>query len=272
METIKLWDNTPLFSGRVDPVINPILAEGENRPAVVICPGGGYHFLAYDQEGYDCAEWFRGLGISAFVLTYRLAPDHLPCQLMDVQRAIRYLRYHAKDFHLDPDKIGVMGFSAGGHLAGSAAVHFREKLCPTDEIDEVSARPDYAILCYPVISSEEFGHEGSLINFLGEEKAQKQTCRDFFSLEKNVTPEMPPIFLWHTAEDTVVPVENSLAMASALAKNNVPVELHIYPYGPHGQGQANGNHCLDLPHVNQWVRACERWLEEVVKIFEKTER
>lgn len=219
MENIKLWGNTPLFSGRVDPNMKPFIAEGENRPAVVICPGGAYSFLAYDQEGYDCGEWFRSLGISAFVLTYRLAPDHYPCQLMDVQRAIRYLRYHAEELHLDPEKIGVLGFSAGGHLAGAAATHFREKLCPVDEVDEVSARPDYAILSYPVISAEEeFCHAESVVNFLGEEKAKDPKWRDFFSLEKNITPEMPPIFIWQTEEDDCVPVENAFVMASALAK------------------------------------------------------
>lgn len=267
MDNIKLWKNPPLFSGRVVPDLKPFPAEGEKRPAIIVCPGGAYGFLAYDQEGYDCAEWFQKLGISSYVLTYRLAPDHYPCQLMDVQRAIRTLRFHAEELSIDPNKIGIIGFSAGGHLAGSAAVHFREKLCPTDKIDEVSARPDFAILSYPVISAESFGHQESVVNFLGEEKAADPKWRDFFSLEKNVTPEMPPVFIWHTAEDACVPVENALVMASALAKHKVPVELHLYPYGPHGQGQANGVHSLNLPYLNQWTKSCEAWLREVAKIF-----
>lgn len=267
MENIKLWKTAPLFSGHVEPQMTPFIAEGDNRPAVIICPGGGYEFLAYDQEGYDCAEWFQKLGISSFVLTYRLSPDHHPCQLMDIQRAIRTLRHRAGEYNINPEKIGVMGFSAGGHLAGASAIHFRECFYPTDEIDKENARPDFAILCYPAVSAETFCHEGCVKAFLGEDRAKDKKWRDYFSLEKNVTPEVPPIFIWQTAEDDCVPVENALALTTALAKKKVPVELHIYPFGPHGQGQANGVHSFDLPYLNQWTKSCEAWLKEVAKIF-----
>lgn len=257
----NLWTKTPLFDENIDqkqPSITPYITNSKNRSCVIVCPGGGYAMKA-DHEGKPIAEWLNSAGINSFVLDYRVSPYREPCPLMDAQRAIRYVRYNADKFGIDKDKIGILGFSAGGHLAASTTVHFEDIENPCDDnhcddIDKESSRPDLSILCYPVIStSKDISHMGSFYNLLGENySAEKEK---YYSAEKQVTAKTPPVFLWHTANDEAVPIKNSLVFAEALAKNGVPVELHVFPKGSHGLGLAYGH-----PLVEQWSVLCEKWL------------
>lgn len=258
MEKIQLWENTPLFDESIEqtaPCITPYFVDKQaNRGAVIVVPGGGYAHLAMDHEGHQFAQWLNYLGYQAFVLQYRLAPYHAPCQHMDLSRAIRYVRYHAEEWNIDPKRIGIIGFSAGGHLCSSVVTHF-DNGTDGDAIDAVSNRPDFAMLIYPVITSDpKYAHMGSFRNLLGEQE-HNETLRTYWSSEKQVTPETPPIFLAHAANDTAVPVENSFLFASACRQNNVPVELHVYPEGSHGFGF--GRH---VPHTWEWSHNCEKWL------------
>ncbi|HET6327655.1 MAG TPA: alpha/beta hydrolase [Planctomycetaceae bacterium] len=208
-----------------------------NGCAVVICPGGGYQHLAMSYEGHDVAEWFNTFGVAGIVLKYRLAPDyHHPSPLLDVQRAIRIVREKAGDWHIDPHRVGVMGFSAGGHLASTAATHFDAgKADASDPIDHQSCRPDFAILAYPVITmTEKFGHGGSKKNLLGAHP--EKGLAESLSNETQVTAQTPPTFLFHTAEDSAVPVENSVEFFLSLRKAGVPAEMHVYEKGRHGLG------------------------------------
>jgi acetyl esterase/lipase len=223
---------------------------------VVICPGGGYGILAYDHEGHQIAKWFNSIGVTGFVLRYRHSPHYKhPTPLGDAQRAIRYVRANAKKLGVSPQRIGIMGFSAGGHLASTAATHFDAgKADAADPIDRQSSRPDFAILGYAVISmTADFGHKGSRRNLIGEDGSDE--LANLLSNEKQVTSETPPTFLFHTGEDAGVPVENALAFYQALRKAKVPGELHVYQYGPHGLGLAAG-----APVVNTWKDRLGDWL------------
>jgi acetyl esterase/lipase len=222
-------------------------------PAVVVCPGGGYTALAMDHEGRQVAEWLNDLGIAAFVLQYRLGPKyHYPVQLQDVQRALRYVRANAKLYNLDPNKIGVMGFSAGGHLAAMAATH-ADVGKSTDEFDRASSRPDFAVLAYPVIScTAPFAHEWSCKQLLGDHPDPK--LADLASNEKQVTAQTSPTFLFHTDDDEGVSPENSVAFYMALRKAGVPAELHIYEHGRHGVGLAPKD-----PTLSSWPKRLEDW-------------
>jgi acetyl esterase/lipase len=210
-----------------------------------------------DHEGKQIAQWLNNLGISAFVLKYRLGPEyHYPVELWDVQRAIRYVRAHAQEFGISQDRIGVWGFSAGGHLASTAGTHF-DKGDPngSDPIDKQSSRPDFMILAYPVITFlEPYAHLGSLHALLGV-KPDPQLVR-LLSNELQVTPQTPPTFLFHTSDDTVVPVENSLELYSALRQAGVPAEMHIYLHGRHGVGLAQ-----DDPVLRTWPDRLADWLK-----------
>ncbi|MBN1853190.1 MAG: alpha/beta hydrolase [Pirellulales bacterium] len=231
---------------------------GEKRvAAVVICPGGGYGNLAMGHEGHDIARWLNTLGINAFILDYRHRGKGYghPAPLQDVQRAIRTVRARAEAFRVDPNQIGVMGFSAGGHLASTAATHFDmgnpESKDPTDR---VSCRPDFAILCYPVIVfGQEATHLGSQRNLLGENP--DPSLVEYLSNEKQVTDQTPPTFLFHTDADRGVPAENSVAFYLALRQHGVPAELHIYEHGRHGLGLAS-----DVAGVSRWPASCADWL------------
>jgi acetyl esterase/lipase len=228
-----------------------------NGAAVIVCPGGGYSALASDHEGRQVAEWLNTLGVSAFVLQYRIGPRyHHPVPLQDAQRAIRLVRSRAQEWGLDPARVGILGFSAGGHLAGSAATHDGDgRPDAPDPIDRLGARPDFAILAYPVVSmSAPWTHPGSRRNLLGESPDPR--LLDELSNEKAVSPRTPPAFLWHTAEDTAVPVENSLAFAQAMHQARVPVELHVFPRGRHGGGLWGQD-----PVLSQWPRLCATWLQ-----------
>jgi acetyl esterase/lipase len=229
--------------------------------AVVICPGGGYGILAYDWEGSDIARWLNSRGIAAFVLKYRLpgsksniVPHKSP--LMDARRALRMVRSNAAKWNIDPAKIGVMGFSAGGHLASTLSTHYDggDPLNP-DPVEQVSCRPDFSVLVYPVISfTEDFQHSGSRINLIGEDAGEELV--KYYSNELQVTEDTPPAILIHSDDDTAVPVENSIAYYKALRNSKISSELHIYPYGGHGYSLAIGQgHLSTWPdRVIDWIR------------------
>ena len=226
------------------------------RSAVVVCPGGGYAMLAMDHEGRQVAEWLNTLGIDAFILKYRLAPRyHHPAMMEDAQRALRYVRSHASEFGIAPDRIGIWGFSAGGHLASTAATHFDAgNPAAADLVERASSRPDFAILAYPVITcSESFKHEGSCNNLLGDNPDPR--LADYLSNEKQVSAQAPPTFLFHTNDDDGVPAENSVAFYLALRRARVPAEIHIYEHGPHGVGLAPKD-----PVLSTWTQRLADWL------------
>lgn len=235
--------------------------EGHTGAAVVICPGGGYGGLAKDHEGNQPAQWFNEQGVSAYVLHYRLGSQghHYPTQLADVQRAIRWVRANAESQGLDPNRIAVMGFSAGGHLASMAATLYDEKAYEaSDAIDEASARPDFAILCYPVISFDRaVTHGGSRKNLLGPERDGDDALAAKLSSENNVTEKTPPTFLFQTDADTAVPAENAVRFYLALRAKKVPAEMHLYQDGPHGVGLYLGDPVLGTwsGHLADWLRA-----------------
>jgi acetyl esterase/lipase len=224
--------------------------------AVIVCPGGAYGHLAMDHEGDQVAKWLNSLGVSAFVLKYRLGPKyHHPVELGDAQRAIRTVRFKAAEYRLSPDRIGIMGFSAGGHLASTAGTHFDAgDPANGDPINRLSSRPDFLVLCYPVISFGEFTHQGSRRNLLGENPDPKLV--ESLSNETQVTARTPATFLFHTTNDAAVPVENSVLFYAALRKAGVPAELHIYERGPHGVGLAPTDEVLSTwpARLADWLR------------------
>jgi acetyl esterase/lipase len=229
--------------------------------AVVICPGGGYGALAMDHEGHQIGQWLNSFGVAGFIVKYRHRNSGAgyghPAPLQDAQRALRTVRSRAKEWGVDPNRIGILGFSAGGHLASSAATHFHESFYDAkDQIDRVSCRPDFAVLIYPVIAfGEPFTHMGSQKNLLGAEA--DPALVEKMSSEKQVTPQTPPTFLLSTWEDTAVPAENSIAFYLALRKAKVPAEMHIFLKGPHGFGLGK-----DRGAVSAWPMLCQKWMEE----------
>lgn len=232
-------------------------AEKASGAAVVVCPGGGYGGLAIGYEGFDVARWLNEQGIAAFVLKYRhrgTGYGH-PAPLDDAQRAIRTVRARAAEFNVEPARIGILGFSAGGHLASSAGTHFDTgQRDASDPIERASSRPDFLILCYPVISfTSPYTHQGSKKNLLGENPDPKLVEK--FSNELQVTPQTPPTFLWHTNADTGVAPENSVLFYLALREAKVPAELHIFEKGRHGLGLAR-----EVPAVRSWPDRCVDWM------------
>ncbi|MGA2748834.1 MAG: alpha/beta hydrolase [Verrucomicrobiota bacterium] len=229
--------------------------------AMVICPGGGYAMLAR-HEGEDYARWLNDQGIAGFVLKYRLSSSGYrhPRMLEDAARALRLVRFHAADWKIDPKRIGIMGSSAGGHLASTLLTHFDAgNPDASDPIDRVSCRPDIGILCYAVITMGEFTHTGSRDNLLGQH-ASAELIHEL-SNELQVTPRTPPCFLFHTADDSAVPVENSLQFAGALHRAGVPFELHVFQHGHHGIGL--GSQTYDPAQWHPWTRDCRRWLKDM---------
>ena len=225
-------------------------------PAVLVCPGGGYVNLAMNHEGRQVASYLNSLGIAAFVLRSRLGPRyHHPFELGDAQRAMRTLRAHAVEWRLDPGRIGVVGFSAGGHLAMTVSTHFDSgRPDAGDIVDRANSRPDFAVLGYPVISMiESWTHQGSKDNLLGTEPAL--ALAKSVSGELSVTRQTPPTFLFHTDADKVVPAENSVYYYLALRKAGVPAEMHIFERGPHGVGLANDDAAL-----SEWSKLLANWL------------
>ena len=254
-ESVLLWPEGAPDALGSEPQDKPKLtiyrapAEAANGTGVVICPGGGYRTLASDHEGKQVAEWLNSLGVSAFVLQYRVGPRYKhPAPLQDAQRALRLVRSRAADFRVDPRRLGIIGFSAGGHLASSAGTQ------PDDVRDGVSSRPDFMVLAYPVISMQAaFTHRGSLQHLLGE--AADPRLIEQLSSEKRVSSRTPPTFLFHTADDATVEVANSLAFFAALRAESVPGELHVFEKGRHGVGLAQSD-----PVLSAWPRLCEAWL------------
>jgi acetyl esterase/lipase len=261
--TLRLWKgDAPGAKGTQDsdiPTITLYLAAKDKATgaAFVVCPGGGYGGLA-GHEGEPVAKWLNTLGVTSVVLKYRLGSHGYrhPVELGDVQRAIRTVRANSSEWGVDPKRIGVLGFSAGGHLASSAATHFDAgDPKAADPVDQLSCRPDLAILIYPVITmTDPFTHGGSRQNLLGD-KPDAQLI-DLMSNEKQVTPQTPPCFLVHTADDGAVPVENSLNFVAACHKNHVPVELHVFEHGPHGFGLGGND-----PVLSTWPADAARWLD-----------
>jgi acetyl esterase/lipase len=261
-QTLLLWQGgAPGAQGDEDrdkPAITVYMPPNTTGPmtAVIIAPGGGYQGLAMNLEGRAPANHFNAMGVAAFVLRYRLGPRyHHPIELGDAQRAIRTVRARAGEWHIAPDRIGIMGFSAGGHLASAASTHFDAgDPGAADPIDRVSSRPDFAVLAYPVISFiEPWTHQGSKKNLLGE--APDPALSRSLSSETQVTAQTPPAFIYHTNADTAVPVENAVAYFLALRKAGVPAEMHVFKEGRHGTGLAMGD-----PALSEWTRLLANWL------------
>lgn len=263
-QTMLLWaSGAPGALGQGDddkPSITIYRPWGANLSgaAVIVVPGGGYGFLASNHEGRQVANWFNAMGITAFVLKYRLGPRyHHPVELGDAQRAIRLVRSRAVEFGVSPDRIGMMGFSAGGHLAATVATHFDNgNPAATDPIDHAGSRPDFVILGYPVITFEApYTHSGSVKNLLGDNPDPKLVQE--LSNELHVTSQTAPTFLFTTSEDTVVPAENSVNFYLALHKAGVPAEMHVFEKGPHGVG-------LDLgdPALAEWPVLLANWMRQ----------
>lgn len=231
--------------------------------AMLIFPGGGYGILAYDWEGTDIAKFLNGKGIAGIVVKYRLPSsvsqtDKHYVPLMDAQRALRLVRSKAEEFNIATDKIGILGFSAGGHLASTLGTHFNDEIYgPLDDIDNLSARPDYMALGYPVITfGEDSTHNGSQKNLLGE-KPKAETIK-WFSNEKQVTEDTPPTFLFHAADDSAVPVDNSILFFEALMEKGVSATLHVYPKGGHGFSLARKDF-----HLRTWTERLFEWMENL---------
>ncbi len=257
-KTIPLWSReAPLAKGNKPediPTITPYFAcIWKRKPqAVIILPGGGYNVLAdYEGEGY--AEYLSAKGITAFVLKYRLGSNGYrhPCMLSDAARGIRLVRQHAKKLGINPHKIGLMGSSAGGHLAAVTATFHESGLREAGESPEKDlGRPDFTVLCYPVISgTASYRHSGSFQALLGENPDPDNL--ELLSMEKSCNSSTPPAFIWHTFEDNGVPPENSIYYALGLRKHNIPFELHVYEKGGHGKGLFNGH---------PWIEECVRWI------------
>lgn len=246
------------------PTLTAYLPKNQSAPttAILVCPGGGYGALAaHEGEGY--AAWLLEQGIAAVVLKYRLgsAGYRHPSMLNDAARGMRLLRSKAKEWNIDPARCGVMGSSAGGHLASTLLTHFEtEKNSDKFSIDNLSSRPDFGILCYAVITMGELTHAGSRKNLLGDNP--KPELIELLSNEKQVTKDTPPCFVWHTTDDPVVKVENSLQFAAALQRAKVPYDLHIYQKGPHGIGLSIGKNGAAPGEVHPWAKDLLVWLRQ----------
>ncbi len=259
MEQFNLWQNTPGLCEEI-PTLTYYPAENKTSDvAIVIFPGGAYCGRA-PHEGHGYAEYLNSIGINAFVCGYRVSPHRFPLELLDARRAIRTVRYYADKFGINKSKVLVMGSSAGGSLASIAATYTKPiDFEGVDDIDKEDFLPNGQILCYPVITltDERYMHGGSVVNLLGEDNLE---FAKELTPENNVTESTCPAFIWHTAEDTGVNVINSYLYATALRHANVPVEMHIFPFGGHGLGVATG-----MPLAEQWPELLKNWLYYVYK-------
>ena len=255
---INLWENTPpdYTEGEI-PKLTYYPAENKRGcGTVVICPGGGYsHRANHEGEGY--AVFLNECGLDAFVLDYRVSPNRFPSPLLDARRAIRYVRANAEKYGIDPERIAIMGSSAGGHLAATAST-YREPIAGegVDSLDNVSPFPNAQILCYPVTNYE--SHHGSYNNLLGAEHTEEERLEVTPNLL--VSDKTPPAFMWHTFEDASVAIASTYDYAKRLKEHAVPTEFHVYPYGKHGLGLANDSTRL-VPHVQSWAVLLENWLK-----------
>lgn len=263
-EAMPLWEGAaPHAHGNEPsdiPAITPYLPKHgqRNGAAMVICPGGGYGALAA-HEGHDYALWLNALGITCFVLHYRLGSNGYrhPTMLHDAARAMRTVRAQSERWSIDPQRIGIMGSSAGGHLAATLLTQWDAgQADATDAVERFSARPDLGILCYPVISMGPLAHEGSKHNLLGANPPD--ALAQLLSNELQVTAHTPPCFIWHTWEDQAVPVEHSLLFATALARHGVPFDLHVFQNGQHGLGL---NDTPPFGNAHPWSNALRAWLD-----------
>ncbi len=260
-KSVLLWpDGAPGALGTTDadkPSLDVYLPEKSDLgTGVLVVPGGGYVALALDHEGAQVAQWLNERGVAAFVLHYRIAPRyHYPAPIQDGQRAMSYLRAHAADYNIKPERIGIWGFSAGGHLASSVVTHFDSgQPDATDPVERASDRPDFAILAYGVLSMEsEITHPGSRMNLLGPNP--DPVLVEQFTNAKQVTRDTPPCFIFHTAADPVVPVLNSVDFYLALLRVGVPAELHVFEQGQHGVGLAQKD-----PQLRKWPELLEGWM------------
>lgn len=254
----EIYENEIVKISKVtNPTLTVFIPENPNRTSVIICPGGGYAYLSIDKEGYKPAQWFNSLGITAFVLKYRLPSDDIMENksvgpLQDAQESVRLIRRNASKWNLNPDKIGIIGFSAGGHLAATLSTQYDEKTYQAQ--DTTSAKPNFSMLIYPVISmTDEIVHKGSRNKLLGKNSSSE--LNDKYSPEKQVNAQTPPAFLVHALDDGGVSFENSMVYLAALKKHNVPAEMHIYESGGHGFGLGNKG-------ASQfWTEACLKWLQ-----------
>ncbi len=269
--SIDIWEND-IYQGEggdgFRPILDTYILDGERkRGAVLICPGGCYSFTA-DREAEAVALQFNAAGYHAFVLYYSVAPRRHPQPLLDVSKSMCLIRENADKWNILPDQIAVCGFSAGGHLAASLGVHWdKPYLQQAKGIKPGMNQPNACILCYPVITSGEFAHRESFNNLLGENATQDMLYD--MSLEHQISKKTPPVFIWHTFDDDLVPVENSLLFAKGLRTNNLPFEMHIFPHGLHGLSLATeetetkdkkyGVH----PHIATWIKLCIEWLDEI---------
>ena len=265
LPALRLWpDGAPGALGTADkdiPTLTPFLPTKEKATgaAIVICPGGGYGGLA-GHEGKDYALWLNEQGIAGFVLKYRLGSSGYrhPAMLNDAARAVRLVRARAADWGVDAKRVGIMGSSAGGHLASTALTHFDAgNAAATDPVERQSSRPDLGILCYAVITMGPDTHQGSKNNLLGKDPAAELV--KLLSNELQVTKDTPPCFVWHTWEDQAVKVENSLEFGLALRRAGVPFELHVYEKGAHGLGLGSRN--FEPAKRHDWTRDCASWLK-----------
>jgi acetyl esterase/lipase len=258
MKEIRMENNGQFIGYRSisEPTLNVYLPDEKTATgaAVVICPGGGYGMESYRLEGTNIAETFQKNGVAAFILKYRLPsdsimPDKSVGPLQDAQQAIKTVRKRAAEWKINPAKIGIMGFSAGGHLASTAGTHFGKSYIPNPE--NTSLRPDFLILVYPVISMQDgLTHSGSRTNLLGKSPSEEQIA--LFSNDLQVTAQTPPTWITHTGDDTAVPVENSIRFYQQLIKNKIPAEMHLYPAGNHG-------FVLKMP-CDQWMQPLFEWM------------
>ena len=250
-DKILLWNTTAPYSDESPEQLQPSITDysvSGSKGAVVVVPGGGYGMKA-DHEGAPIAEMLNEVGISAYVLDYRVHPCNKLAPLSDAKRAIRLVR------SMGYEKVAILGFSAGGHLTCTAATMYDAgDPDAEDPVERLSSRPDQFIPCYPVASFIQFTHNGTVQNLLGEERFNVAELKKF-SNELNITPDTPEAFIWHTAEDQGVPVENSLNLAAAMSANGVPFELHVFPYGRHGLGLAP-----EFEDVHQWVGLVQKFL------------
>ena len=250
---IPLWPDreapyTAECPGQAQPSVKAFPVEGA-KIAVVVCPGGGYEFKA-PHEGDPVAERFNREGIAAYVLDYRVKPCHWLAPLSDAQRAVRVVRAMGYDY------VGILGFSAGGHLTCSVATHYDSGVAASeDPVERLSCRPDFFVPCYPVVSMSQYTHYGSVLALLGGSDRHEQ--ERFFSAELNVTPDTPPAYIWHSSNDDLVPVENSLLLAGALARAGVLFELHVFADAPHGVGLAE-----DRPDIATWPAECAAFIKK----------
>lgn len=273
-ESIKIWHedtnkgtNQNVYEENYATILKTYILDGtKERGAVLICPGGGYGFLS-EREAEPVAMQFNAAGYHAFVLYYSIAPKRHLAALLDLSRAVSVVRKNSEKWNVNPSKIAVCGFSAGGHLAASLGVHWdKQYLQNTNGADFGINKPNALILCYPVISSGKFAHKGSFENLLGSNADENLLYE--MSLENHVSENTPPAFIWHTFNDRGVPVENSLMFSLEMRKKEVPFELHIYAEGPHGLSLAtdetsDGNIVAD-PHVATWISLCVEWLNGII--------